>query len=63
MTYGEDSKRSWISPQNRLLCGWITHFTKGSQGKNLTERVLGSGGFGHVARLVIAGGQNEETTV
>lgn len=48
---------------NEVGCGVIglTHFTKGSSGKNPLERILGSGGFGHVARTVIVGTQDEET--
>lgn len=44
-------------------CGVVglTHFTKGSAGKNPLERILGSGGFGHVARTVIVGAQEEDT--
>jgi len=48
---------------NDMGCGVIglSHFTKGSAGKNPVERLLGSGGFGHVARTVIGGTQEEET--
>jgi putative DNA primase/helicase len=39
----------------------LAHVTKGSQGKNPVERILGSGAFGHVARMVWLGGQHEKT--
>lgn len=39
----------------------ITHFTKGSGGKNPTERVIGSQAFTAYARMSIAGQKDEET--
>ena len=61
MTYGEDSKGSWILPQ-KSAAGWLGLRTSPKVLKARTSpRCPGFGGFGHVARLVIAGGQNEET--
>jgi putative DNA primase/helicase len=49
-----------LAAERRAALVGITHFTKGTDGKNPVERVTGSLAFAALARIVLAAAMNEE---